>query len=267
MKNYKKVSQKYFLDFFLKEWEKEDGVNFAIALARVSGWLIHVDWWTPYNDAPLELRKSLRVYVGTDNDDIFDFIGKKKIQSFNQNVILPIAAKRGGSFSGGIQTTFYSEEQVWKLPLRVMPSEEKILKAVSIILKSELYLKKLPKRLNPNVPAHLAASFSFGHCAVFAHVLQEKKGLTATAIIAEKYTSQYAFSRLGYCHSVNIHLDGEYEDSFGKQPLDRILARFGVEKYRLDEVTQIEVHATLKRNSPAKYEEIFNLATELITLG
>lgn len=266
MKNVKKFPKKYFPDFFLKEWEKDDGVNFAIALARVSGWLLYVDWWTPYTDAPLELRKSIRVYVGADGDDIFDFTGKKNIENFNNNIISPIAEKRCTSFNGGIQTVFYSEEQLWKLPLRVKPNEDKVQKALDVISKSDLYLKKLPKRFNPQIPAYLAASFSFGHCAVFAQALQDIKGLKATAIIAEKYTSQYQFSKIGYCHSLNIHSDGDYEDSFGKQPLDGILARFGIEKYRLDENTQIEVHEKLKRNSPVKYQEIYKLATELIAL-
>ena len=28
----------------IEEWEADDCVNFAVALARLTGWLLHVDW-------------------------------------------------------------------------------------------------------------------------------------------------------------------------------------------------------------------------------
>jgi hypothetical protein len=266
MKNIFKI-QKYFPDFFLKAWENEDGVNFAIALARVSGWLLHVDWWTPYQDAPTEMMKSLRVYVGTDNDDVFDFNGRKSIEAFSRYVVEPIAAKRGGAFTGAVQSTYYSEEQIWRLPLRVKPVEEKVLKAEELLRGNSSYLNKLPVRRNPLVPAHLAADFSFGQCVVFAQAFQDIKGVKATAIIADKYIPLYGYSKLGYCHSLNIHPDGDAEDSFGKQPLENIVARFGIAEYHLDDASHVGVNATLKKNTPLKYDEVYTRALELIALS
>ena len=62
-----------FPDYILRDWEASDGVNFAVALARITGWLLHVDWWTPTdNKEAVENMKSLRVYVGNNSNHIYD---------------------------------------------------------------------------------------------------------------------------------------------------------------------------------------------------
>lgn len=35
-----------FRSQLVENWEADDCVNFAVALARLTGWLIHVDWWS-----------------------------------------------------------------------------------------------------------------------------------------------------------------------------------------------------------------------------
>ncbi len=35
-----------FAPKLIEEWEAENCVNFAVALARLTGWLLHVDWWS-----------------------------------------------------------------------------------------------------------------------------------------------------------------------------------------------------------------------------
>ncbi|MDR7212209.1 hypothetical protein [Flavobacterium piscis] len=57
------------------EWENNNGVNFAIALARITGWLLHVDWFGKTQDDLPENMKSLRAYVGTDANLAIDFNG------------------------------------------------------------------------------------------------------------------------------------------------------------------------------------------------
>ncbi|MFX5756819.1 hypothetical protein ABTE27_22990, partial [Acinetobacter baumannii] len=46
------------------EWEANDCVNFAVALARLTGWLLHVDWWSVSaerrEDIPLDQLTPLR---------------------------------------------------------------------------------------------------------------------------------------------------------------------------------------------------------------
>lgn len=57
-KQVKKTTQ--FPEYILRDWETSDGVNFAIALRRITGWLLHVDWWSPTNDKEVvENMKSL----------------------------------------------------------------------------------------------------------------------------------------------------------------------------------------------------------------
>ena len=81
----KQKNKDNFPDELLREWENSDGVNFAIALARASGWLLYVDWWTQNQGDPVDKMKSLRVYVGTDGDAIYDFNGRKIIQAYNRS--------------------------------------------------------------------------------------------------------------------------------------------------------------------------------------
>jgi hypothetical protein len=150
-----------FPDQLIREWEKSDGVNFAIALARASGWLLQVDWWAQSQNDTVDEMKSLRVYVATDGDAVYDFNGKKLIQAYNQYVVTPIAQKR--KYTGaGISSRFYSEEKLWTLPLRGKPSESAILKAADALRKYPFLLEKMPRRINPEVPAHLAANLLMG---------------------------------------------------------------------------------------------------------
>ncbi|MCR8556914.1 hypothetical protein KXD93_04645 [Mucilaginibacter sp. BJC16-A38] len=251
-----------FPDELMREWENSDGVNFAIALARASGWLLQVDWSARSQDDPVEQMKSLRVYVATDGEAVYDFNGRKLFQAYNQYVITPIAQKR--QYAGaGILSRFYSEEKLWKLPLRVKPSEAGIVRAEEALRNYPAFMNKMPKRINPHVPAHLAAAFTFSRCAVFAAANQAIKGLPATAISVSRY-APFAMGKIGFCHSVNVHPDGEWEDAWGKQPSENILNRYGIEAYSLSEPVQQEVVAKLSKNSPELYKEYYHLAEELI---
>jgi hypothetical protein len=60
-----------FAPKLIEEWEAEDCVNFAVALARITGWLLHVDWLTPSDeeDIPESELKPLRVYVGDNREE------------------------------------------------------------------------------------------------------------------------------------------------------------------------------------------------------
>ncbi|CAC9974438.1 hypothetical protein [Flavobacterium panici] len=245
------------------EWENNDGVNFAIALARITGWLLHVDWFGKTQDDLPENMKSLRVYVGTDANLAIDFKGIHNLQEFYNNTITPIVIKRANG-QGGVVTRYYSEDDLKSLPLRVKADENKIKIAEKAILNNLDFLESIPKRLNPKIPAHLAGKFSFGWCMVFAHAKQELEKLPAMSIIATKYTEEFSGTPLGYCHTVNIHPDGEGEDVWGKQPLINILARYGVDKYSLSTEDHLKNTERLMKNSPEKYKYAYNLAVDMI---
>ncbi|MGF7077714.1 hypothetical protein ABIB50_000046 [Mucilaginibacter sp. UYCu711] len=114
------------------------------------------------------------------------------------------------------------------------------------------------------MPAHLAAEFTFGKCAVFAAVKQELSGLPATAISVNRYLKAFSLSKLGFCHSVLVHPDGDWEDAWGKQAPCYILARHGIEAYTLSEQVQLDVAARLRQNSPDEYALYDQLARTLL---
>ena len=259
-----KTSVQRIPDEILRSWEDADGVNYAVALARVTGWLLHVDWWTPTDDKEaMENMRSLRVYVADQTDNIFDVRGKQKITSFNNKIIRPIAQKRGANF-GGVVTRYYSEQELFKLPLRVKPDVTRIEKAIEIITNSPFILEKIPVRIKPYIPAHLAANYTFGLCAAYANALADLKGLEVTALIAMRYSDLFGHSKTGYVHSLCTHPDGEGEDSWGKQSVEIIAARFGIEVYILNADEHQRIITMQKLQSPELYNKYYQEAAKLI---
>lgn len=142
-----------FAPHLIATWEAEGCVNFAFALARLTGWLLHVDWWTPSTDytvdTPIEKMRPLRVYVADNHDLIFDVRGVKSIVDFNEGSIAPLARKFG---SGGVRTRFYDELGISALQLQFQIDEEKIAQATEAIKENSYFLAAIPLRQPPVSP-------------------------------------------------------------------------------------------------------------------
>lgn len=258
----KKVIQ--FPEYILRDWQGSDGVNFSVALARITGWLLHVDWWSPTDDKEIvENMKSLRVYVANNSNQIYDVTGKQTIATFTNNIIRPIVKKRGANY-GAVVTRYYNEAKLFDLPLRVKPDESRIKAAQEIISTNTFFLEKIPKRQEPNVPAYLAANFTFGLCNPFATAISDLKGYKPMAIIAKEYNNLFSLSKLGYVHSVAMDSFGNAVDIWGKDTVENIAKRFGITKYELDEEEHLKVSQKLKSNSPEKYKEIYEQSVAII---
>ncbi len=253
-----------FSNALIQEWEKSDGVDFAVALSRITGWLLNIDWWSPYKDAPQEAMRPLRVYVGNGSDLIFDFLGKKSINPFSEYIIKPIVEKRAYADGGIVLTRYYEESKLARLPLRKRPDEISIRKATEAISKNKGFLAIIPPRSKPCLPAAMAARYAFGWCAVYADALQDVYKVPATAIMVNRYSDLFYNSHIGYCHSIIQHQDGSVEDSWGKQELNEVLNRFNVVDYTLDVDRHKIVSNNLQNNSPEKYEAAFKEAVLLI---
>lgn len=263
MKNKRKTNI-HFPEDVVRSWEASDGVNFAVALARITGWLLHVDWWSPTDDKELvDNMKSLRVYVGNNSNQIYDLSGKHTIATFTNNIIRSIVRKRVPNF-GCVVTRYYSESAIFNLPLRVRPDELRIQKAQELIKGNGEFLEKIPKRAEPIVPAHIAAKFTFGHCNPFATALSDLRGYKAIALIAKEYNNLFGLSKIGYAHSFNLNEQGDAIDIWGKDTIENIVQRFGVVKYGLDESEHCKVRDKLKNASPDKYEAIYNESKQII---
>lgn len=252
----------------VEEWESEDCVNFAIALARVTGWLLHVDWWVPSTDpdntVALEHCKPLRVYVADSGTRIFDVRGNRSLDDFNLRTIGPKARRHG---TGGVRTRYYSEAALSSLPLRCAPDPEKIERALEAIAANAAYLASIPQRPARCIPAAEAAEYTFGRCAVFAEAMRELTGLAPVALLATRFDASAAGTRRGedgYVHSIVLHPDGAAEDSWGRAPVEEIARRFGIAEFRLSSEAHGRVVNNLQRNSPELYGAAFSKARELI---
>ncbi|AUD05361.1 hypothetical protein [Spirosoma pollinicola] len=259
-----KKKTKPFPDYIIRDWEVSDGVNFAIALSRLTGWLLHVDWWTPTDDKEVaENMKSLRVYVGNNASQVYDFKGKQSLATFVKNIIQPISQKRGANY-GSILTRFYSESQLFSLPMRVKPTENKINTAQKIIIDNKDFLGKIPKRQAPNIPAHIAADFSYRSCNLFATALNDLRDYKPVALMAKKYSDLFGGGELGYVHSFVFDNDGNAIDIWGKDTVENIAQRYGVVEYELSEPEHVNVNQKLKTNSPENYEKMYEKSVAII---
>ena len=181
-----------FSDDLIGSWEHEKCLNFAVALARETKWLLHVDSWISNTDPHAELAPDdlhpLRVYVADNHELIFDIRGIKSILDFTNRTIYPLAKVYG---NGAIKTRYYSEETLEELVHLPSFSEEKVEEARKIILRNEKFLSAIPNRKYPLIPAYTAAEFTFGKCAVYAQALSETTGLKPVALLATRFHQKY----------------------------------------------------------------------------
>lgn len=261
-----------FAPQLIEEWESDDCVNFAIALARLTGWLLHVDWWATSTehrrDIPPDQLKPLRVYVADNQDRIFDVRGVKSIAEFNERIVVNLARKIGSGY-GGVLTRFYEEVKLSSLPLRSQPDEEKIACAMIEIQANSHFLSAIPVRNLPCIPSHHAARFTYGLCAAFAEAMCQLTGLQPAALLAVRFSPLFEETRRGesgYFHSVVLHADGMAEDSWGKASLEEISSRFGVIEFKISGDEHRVVIENLQRSSSDRYEVALKDAIELIQM-
>src|SRR5690606_4727674 len=231
-------------------------------------WILHVDWFTFDPDASEDRMIPLRVYVGSNDDRIFDFTGFYNIGRYNETIIEPLALQRGRG-NGMVRTRFYYEQQLKTFPLRVEPKEKDIVKARQAIFNNMGFLQEIPKRQNLHIPAYIAAQYTYGRCAAYAQALEDLLGVKATAIISKKFKEdgEFGSNKPGYVHSFVLHPNGEGEDVWGIQPLQKIIDRFGIEEYTLCQDTHKEVNQNLRTNSTEIYDKYYDIAVEMIKLG
>ncbi|MEJ2880379.1 hypothetical protein [Pedobacter sp. GR22-6] len=263
MKTEKALKSKPFPESLKQHWENNDGVDFAIALARLTGWMLQVDWLTGHEHAEIKDMIPVRVYVETNRDIVFDFMGKKSVMAYNQHIIRKIAMKRVKGDKQHIATRCYTEEALRELPLRVRASEHGIEKATAAILANRDFLALIPVRQNPYISGHDASQFSHGNCVPYAEALHDLTGLTPLGIEVSKY-SQDCGSKLGFCHAVILHADGNVEDSWGTQPLSVILERFYIEEYQINEQIFLDAKQRQRRDYSDRYQAAYDKALYLL---
>jgi hypothetical protein len=256
-----------FAPEFINDWEASDCVNFAVALSRLTGWLLEVDWWSPpaerSGETPVSQLKPIRVHVADNGDKIFDVRGIRTVVDYKKSIL----DRRIGTDPGGIDTRYHEEAELPSLPLRIQPDEDGIARALEAIRANRNFLAAIPTRPQPCLPAYQAATFSFGHCAPFAEALRDKIGLQPVGILATRFLPGFGArdsDESGYFHSVVLHPDGMAEDSWGKAPLKEIASRFSVLEFNVNAKKHQSVSETLRRNSSDAYEKALEEAKGLI---
>ncbi|TXH35598.1 MAG: hypothetical protein E6Q98_14985 [Rhodospirillaceae bacterium] len=255
-------------------WEARDCVDFAVALARETGWLLHVDWCAPASGStPPKISEAemvpLRVYVGDDRDRIFDPRGTRSIVEFSTSIIGKLARDRRppNVQSYGVSTRTYDEAKLANMPLRFPFNEQLVSDAAAAIRGNQAFLGAIPQRAEPRLPAKIAADFSWGNCVIYAQAMEDITGLEATALCADQIHPNWSAANIGadgYVHSLIVRPDGMGEDSWGRQPIAYIAARFGVTAWHFERPLHLKIVDRLKRNSPVLWQERYDLAASFI---
>ena len=258
-----------FSPTLIAEWEADDCVNFAIALARLTGWLLHVDWWTTTQDEDISESKlqPLRVYVADNREGIFDVRGVKTLVDFTRGTILKLA-KKFITGNGGIRTRYYAETKLLTLPLRSPPDELKIAQAMQAIKENPAFLSAIPAKPQSRIPVHDAARYTFGRCVVYAEAMRELTGLQPVAILGKRFAPLYEGTRRsgnGYIHSLVMHPEGMGEDAWGIASIEDIAGRFGAIEFEISSDAHQEVVGNYQRRSSDIYHAELKVARELIT--
>ena len=258
-----------FAPNLIEQWEADDCVNFAVALARLTGWLLHVDWWstTPAESVSEDQLKPLRVYVADNREGIFDVRGIKTLVDFNHGTIVKLAQKIGTGY-GGVRTRYYAEAKLSSLPLRSPPDESKIARAMEAIKANPAFFNAIPAKPRSRIPAYDAARYTFGRCVAYAEAMHELTGLQPAAILVRKFAPLYDKTKRsdnGFVHSIVMHPDGMGEDAWGVAPIEDIAGRFGAIEFGTSADVHQEVVANYRRTSNDNYEAELKVARELIS--
>ena len=264
-----------FPDALITKWELVDCANFAIALARASGWMLQVDWLTDNpkkangEPRPENEMTRLRVYVEDDQGTIYDARGIKSIREFNDSTIkrLVNSRKNPSLRNLGVTTRAYDEFGLRDVLPVDFVNDEGINDASDAIKANTAFLGNIKERPSPAYPAYLAHRFSDGNCAIFAQALSEATGKTAVGLRIKEYLYDWGTSDrdIGdYFHSVVLNEDGTAEDAWGNQSLEVIAKRFGVRAWIIDEDYQDVVIENFKRNSPERFVKRLAEARDLI---
>lgn len=258
-----------FSKSIVQKFEDGDCLAFAIALARATGWLIHIDWWSQDGVSPSHDEsghaKIVRAYVADDKNHIFDVRGIYTVIDFNERIIKKLVSKKR-FIDGGVLTRFYSENDALRIGLKNVVRDSDILAATNEISKNLKFLSLIPKRFPSALPAHEAAYFSWGSCAAFSEALSDLTGLKSFGLIAVKYAPN--FKPEGYSphwvHSLILHNDGTAEDSWGRSSISAIASRYGVIEFQLSASEHRDVVNKLKMESSDRFQMDYSRACFLM---
>lgn len=127
------------------------------------------------------------------------------------------------------------------------------------------YLELVPERPTPWASACDVSRYSFGGCVVYAGTLSRLTGLPAVTITAVR-TRPGVEMRGGGFHDAVMHPDGTLEDIWGRFPVERIAARYGILDWELSPEPHARMVADALRDRPgaeADVEEAMRVAEGL----
>ena len=245
----------------IKEWNKDRGQCFAIALARITNWMIQVACFAKSEED--RNKTPLRFHVSDKNNRIYDFTGSYNIHKFYTDILQPIITQE--QLQGiGCAFNAYSEQSLFKRSLQPRPTESQIKQMIEAIELNEDYLNAIPERKKPIVPTEYTVRFSHGKCNSFAEAMYDVKAIQPIAIVAKKFKENSSLTTLGYVHSCNIIDEDNVIDIWGIDTLQNVIDRYHIAEFELCQKTHLLEREKLKQISLMEFEENYNLSKKII---
>jgi hypothetical protein len=251
-----------FSSRFISECEADRCASFAIALSRLTHWPVEV----------IELVDELHVPyrflcsdgAGEWSFDVTGVFRGERITDLVRRVLQnhPVAL-RGGTLLPGFK--LYTEQQLRDGTV-ILPqpwSEAYIERCTEIIAANREYLKAMPTRPRPVMPTDAIGLYSFSNCSIYAEALSRLTGLPAVTMIPIEMIPDAALPEGGF-HEFVLHSDGQGEDIWGKQPVERIARRYGLRTWRLDRDQHLSIMSESATRNPLAHAKMVADAEALL---
>lgn len=229
-------------------------VDWAVAFGRVTGWPVHLVHVA---------KEPVRAFCEDDGRWVFDVAGMMPPTSHGTDVVRPLVLGRqwpeAAYIDGPARTRLKTgiacvgEERLHEYCLS--PDEALVAECEAAIRANAAYLELVPERPKPWAAARDVSRYSFGGCVVYAEALSRLTGLPAVTMTAVR-TRPGIEMRGGGFHDAVVHPDGTLEDIWGRFPVERIAARYGIADWELSPEPHARMVADALRDRPGAEADV-----------
>jgi len=253
-----------FSSSFISECEADRCASFAIALSRLTNWPVEVIELVEEPHVPYRFLCSDN--AGEWSFDVTGVLRGERVTELVRRVLQnhPVAL-RGGTLLPGFK--LYPEQKLrdGTITLPKPWSEAYIEQCTDIIAANQEYLNAIPARPQPVMPTDAISLYSFANCSIYAEALSFLTGLPVVTMIPLEMIPDAVLPDGGF-HEFVLHSDGQGEDVWGKQPLERIARRYGLRTWRLDQVQHQLIMSESMMRDPLAHAKMVADAEALLQL-
>ncbi len=242
-----------FPDEIIADCENSLCVEWAVAFERITGWPVHL----------IHIAKTpLRAYCEDDGRWCYDVRGMMSPLRHG-DIVKPLVNPDDwpdSAFIDGAERTRLKIGMACVGADRleeygIGADERRVEQCEAWIRNNATYLSLVPTRPKPWATARDIARYSFGGCVVYAEALARITGLPAVTMTAVGTTPGIQLRGGGF-HGAVQHPDGTLEDIWGRFPVERVAARYGMLDWEISQAPHDQMVADALRTRPEAKSDI-----------